>query len=235
MSKDIVNRKQLVKAQAVELFGTNPNISSARVSEIIGVSISTIKAWRKDPNFWEAVDKVSDNYYSQYHHAVVMKVIEQALEGDPKSQDMFLKMRGKLADKNINVRVLAPFEQYLKGKEENEKLEEVFDYKDAEYTEESINKKDLEEIKEDNIKTLKDIKNDFKKIKRNEKQKNWYSWRKRAKKVGVKPLKSKRPTFAERSKWEKKIISAESESLNQYQHSQEQADNNKTLDKDSTQ
>ena len=148
MDKAIVDKKQLIKARAVELFGTNPNISSSKVSEIIGVSVSTINTWRKDPDFWEAVDKVADTYYSQYHHAVVMKVIEQALEGDPKSQDMFLKMRGKLADKNINVRVLAPFEQYLKGKERNEELEEVFEYSDANYKD-----VDQEELKESNVKT----------------------------------------------------------------------------------
>lgn len=230
MDKAIVDKKQLIKARAVELFGTNPNISSSKVSEIIGVSVSTINAWRKDPNFWEAVDKVADTYYSQYHHPVVMKVIEQALEGDPKSQDMFLKMRGKLADKNINVRVLAPFEQYLKGNEKKEELDEVFEFTDAEYKEDSV-----EDIKKENVKTLKDIKSDFKKIKRNEKQKDWYRWRVRAKKVGVEPLKIKRPTFAERSEWEKKVIKAESESLNQSQSLQEQVDNNKTHDKDSNQ
>ena len=159
-----------------------------------------------------------------------MKVIEQALEGDPKSQDMFLKMRGKLADKNINVRVLAPFEQYLKGKERNEELEEVFEYSDANYKD-----VDQEELKESNVKTLKDIKSDFKKIKRNEKQKNWYAWRRRAEKAGVKPLESKRPTFAERSKWEKAIVKAESQSLNPSQRPLGEVDKNKTLDKDSNQ
>ena len=138
-------------------------------------------------------------------------------------------MRGKLADKNINVRVLAPFEQFLKGNDKKGDLEEVFDVTNVEYKE-----VDVEDIKKDNVKTLKDIKSDFKKIKRNEKQKSWYMWRKRAEKVGVKPLDSKRPTFAERSKWEKRIISAESALLNQSQHLQEQADSNKTLDKDST-
>ena len=229
MDRSLVDKKQLIKARAVELFGTNPNISSLKVSGLIGVSVSTIDTWRKDPNFWEAVDKVADNHYSQYHHAVVMKVIEQALEGDPKSQDMFLKMRGKLADKNINVRILAPFEQYLKGIEKNDDKDDIFEYTDAEYKE-----VDIEGIKKNNIKTLKEIKGNFKKIKRNEKQKSWYKWRVRANKVGVEPLKSKRPTFAERSAWEKDIIKAESVLLAQSQHHQEEVGNNKTHDKDSS-
>tara|TARA_Y100001963_G_scaffold30188_2_gene41260 strand:- start:218 stop:910 length:693 start_codon:yes stop_codon:yes gene_type:complete len=230
MKKEIVEQKKIIKAKAIELFGTDPNMTSQRAAEMIGVSVPTIARWRSDPNFWEAVDKISDTYYSQYHHAVVMKVIEQALEGDPKSQDMFLKMRGKLADKNINVRVLAPFEQFLKGNEKKDDLEEVFDVTDVNYKE-----VDKDNIKEDNIKTLNEIKSDFKKIKRNEKQKSWYMWRKRAEKVGIKPLKNKRPTYAERSKWEKRIINAESRLLAQSPHSQEQADNNKTPDKDSSQ
>ena len=145
MKKELVEQKKIIKAKAVELFGTDPGMTSRRAAEMVGVSVPTIDRWRSDPNFWEAVDKVADNYYSQYHHAVVMKVIEQALEGDPKSQDMFLKMRGKLADKNINVRVLAPFEQYLQGKEKDKELEEVFEAEDAQYKE-----IDKDEIKDNN-------------------------------------------------------------------------------------
>ena len=122
------------------------------------------------------------------------------------------------------------FGQYLKGKERKDELEEVFEYSDANYKD-----VDQEELKQNNVKTLKDIKSDFKKIKRNEKQKNWYAWRKRAEKAGVSPLKSKRPTFAERNKWEKAIVKAESESLSPSQHPQGVVDKNKTLDKDSNQ
>ena len=43
----------------------------------------------------------------------------------------------------------------------------------------------------------------------NKKQKEWYKWRKRADKVGVSPLKNRRPTPAQRKEWQNKIIQAE--------------------------
>ena len=53
------------------------------------------------------------------------------------------------------------------------------------------------------------IREDKKKAIRNAKQKEWYKWRKRAKKAGVEPLKSKRPTPGQRKAWEAAIIKAE--------------------------
>ena len=43
-------------------------------------------------------------------------------------------------------------------------------------------------------------------------QKKMYSRRKRAKAVGVEPLKNRRPTPAQRKDWEAKIVKAESQS-----------------------
>ena len=55
------------------------------------------------------------------------------------------------------------------------------------------------------------IKEVEKKAAYNEKQKEWYKWRKRAEKVGVAPLKGRRPTPAQRKTWERAIIKAEGE------------------------
>ena len=43
----------------------------------------------------------------------------------------------------------------------------------------------------------------------NAKQREWYKWRKRAEKVGVSPLKSRRPTPAQRKEWQNLIVQAE--------------------------
>ena len=43
----------------------------------------------------------------------------------------------------------------------------------------------------------------------NEMQREWYKWRKRAKAVGVEPLKSRRPTPGERKEWRKEILELE--------------------------
>ena len=55
----------------------------------------------------------------------------------------------------------------------------------------------------------KSIKDEAKRHEYNKKQKEWYNWRKRAKKVGIEPLKSKRPTPGQRKEWQNKIIVAE--------------------------
>ena len=44
---------------------------------------------------------------------------------------------------------------------------------------------------------------------RNENQKKWYRWRKRAERVGVPILESRRPNIVERDKWKKEIIDKE--------------------------
>ena len=55
----------------------------------------------------------------------------------------------------------------------------------------------------------KAIKKEEKRLDRNNKQKEWYEWRKRAKAVGVEPLKGRRPTPNQRKEWEDSIIAAE--------------------------
>ena len=44
---------------------------------------------------------------------------------------------------------------------------------------------------------------------RNENQKKWYRWRKRAERVSVPMLESRRPNMVERDKWKKEIINKE--------------------------
>ena len=46
-------------------------------------------------------------------------------------------------------------------------------------------------------------------IQYNKRQGRWYRWRSRAKKVGISPLESRRPTLEERTKWRKAIEQAE--------------------------
>ncbi len=55
----------------------------------------------------------------------------------------------------------------------------------------------------------KTVKDEIKRQEYNKKQKEWYQWRKRAKAVGIEPLKSKRPTPGQRKKWQQRIIDAE--------------------------
>ena len=64
-------------------------------------------------------------------------------------------------------------------------------------------------IRNENLLNKKAIAKEDKRLKYNEQQKEWYKWRKRAKAVGVEPLKGRRPTPAQRKDWQDKIIAAE--------------------------
>ena len=55
------------------------------------------------------------------------------------------------------------------------------------------------------------IREDQKRVEYNKQQKEWYGWKKRAKAVGVEPLKATRPTKGQRKAWEDQIVAAEKE------------------------
>ena len=55
------------------------------------------------------------------------------------------------------------------------------------------------------------IKDEAKRQRYNQKQKEWYQWKKRAKAVGVEPLGAKRPTKGQRVAWQEEIVRREKE------------------------
>ena len=67
----------------------------------------------------------------------------------------------------------------------------------------------IERTKKENILNRKAIKEEEKRASYNKKQSEWRKWRIRAEKVGVPPLKSRRPTPAQRQDWENKIMEEE--------------------------
>ena len=69
--------------------------------------------------------------------------------------------------------------------------------------------RNMEDQRLRNIKESKKIKQVESKEEYNAKQREWYKWRKRADKVGVEPLKNRRPTPGQRKEWQSKIIQAE--------------------------
>ena len=66
-------------------------------------------------------------------------------------------------------------------------------------------------VREEKKKIKISIKEEVKRQDYNRKQKIWYQWKKRAKAVGVEPLKAKRPTKGQRKAWEDEIIRRENE------------------------
>ena len=67
----------------------------------------------------------------------------------------------------------------------------------------------VQRTKDENVLNAKAIKEEEKRLEYNKKQREWHKWRTRAKKAGIEPLDSRRPTPAQRAEWQKKIEEAE--------------------------
>ncbi len=118
--------------------------------------------------------------------------------------------------KNINVTIDSPFEKFLKGVENAEVVEDKDIIDVAESIEDDFEdlpkrkvENQIERTKKENISNRKAIKEAEKRASYNKQQSEWRKWRIRAEKVGVPPLKSRRPTPAQRQDWENKIMEEE--------------------------
>ena len=206
------------KLAAIEMFALQPSLTIKEVAEKLNISHHTINTWRKDPNF---IDACYDRYMSEFGlqlPSVLNAMVREAQAGNVQAGRLVLEHSGKLV-KNINVTIDSPFEKFLKSDMEIQADSEVLDVMDSvevDVSELPPRKEDnqVERIKKENVTCKKAIKSEKEKAEYNAKQKEWYKWRKRAKAVGVEPLKSRRPTPAQRKEWKKRIILAEEASSN---------------------
>ena len=211
-------KKNPEKVKAVELLALNPTLTAEKIASKVGVTERTIHLWKQDPNFVEAI---YDRYMLEFGSeipSVLNAMVREAKEGDVQAGRLVLEHSGRLV-KNINVTIDSPFEKFLKGAQV---AEVVSDEDIIEVAAEVVTEDDglPERNTEDQGKrasrekklTIKEIKKEEQRVKYNAKQKEWYKWRKRAEKAGVPPLKSRRPTPAQRKEWQNQVIQAESES-----------------------
>jgi len=213
MEKSLKVKSKPAKILAVELFALQPTITIEQVAKKVGVNKSTIDSWRSDPNFLDACyDRYMIEFGSQLP-SVLNAMVREAQAGNVQAGRLVLEHSGKLV-KNINITVDSPFEKFLKSVPDAEVVA------DAEIVEaaEDISFESLPErktgdqnvrVRNENALNKKAIEKEDKRLKYNEKQKEWYKWRTRAKKVGVEPLKNRRPTPAQRQDWIKLIVEAE--------------------------
>ena len=213
-------KKNPAKTLAAELLALNPHLTIEKVASKVGVTERTVHLWKQDPNFVEAI---YDRYMLEFGSeipSVLNAMVREAKEGNVQAGRLVLEHSGKLV-KNVNVTIDSPFEKFLKGAQV---AEVVSDEDIIEVAAEIVTEDDglPERNTEDQGKrasrekklTIKEIKKEEQRVKYNAKQKEWYRWRKRAEKVGVSPLKSRRPTPAQRKEWQNKIIQAESSTAN---------------------
>ena len=211
MSKSLINKTETLKALAVEYMALQPNISKKEVCEKLDIPTRTLTEWCSDPNFGDALYKRAMVEYGLELPAVLKALTKEAKGGNVQAIRTVLEHTGKLVKNNVNV-IISPWEMFLNDqlgekKEKEVKFEEVVEVEEEKMEVSSSNKKGT--IKKEKIKTFQEIQKEIAKVKRNEKQKEWYMWRKRAKAVNIPSLKNKRPTPIQRKEWEDSIIKAE--------------------------
>ena len=204
--------KIAVKDKAAEIYANEPGVTHELVAKRCGITPAQLLTLRKDPNFWE---KVYDNYmvaYSGVLPRVLASMIREAESGNVQAARLVLEHSGKLV-KNVNVTVDSPFDKWLhKARradiQDAEIVEEVFEELPESPNEElpPRNEEDQNLRMQRESKAVKDV---IKKAEYNAKRRKWYEWTKRAKKVGIEPLKAAKPTKGQRKEWEESIIRAE--------------------------
>ena len=206
MDNTLAKRKPQ-KILAIELFALNPSITAKEVAAKVGVSDICVAKWRQDPVF---IDKVYERYMTEFGSqlpAVINAMVREAKHGNVQAARLVLEHSGKLV-KNVNITIDSPFEKFLKSEDvQDAEVVEVFD--DVEMPVDLPERIEPKTVKEEKVVLKKIIDKEKKKKNRNEMRKEWYQWKKRAKAVGIEPLKAKRPTKGQRKEWEERIIEAE--------------------------
>ena len=196
--------------KAVDIYATTPNVQHNFVADELGISYKTLLKLRKDADFWK---KVWDTYLVTYEADVLdvcRSMVREALAGNTSAGRLVLEHSGKL-QKNINITISSPFEQYLESQER----------KQLEPSKEVIGGRNRPSIENAEL-VPEEIQQEYQHIDRElvkkkavlDRRRQLYSWSRRAEAVGIAPLPPWRPTRGQRLEWEMSIIRAEDEQAN---------------------
>ena len=214
MNNSLETRDNPAKMLAVELIALNPSISVKELSSELKVSETTVRAWRKDNDFIEETYKrFITEIEAKSIPLIVKSMAREAIEGNVQAARFIFEALNKLGKNHVHIHV-SPWEQFIQKEElkGDVVIEDIIDVQTEQFDDElpPRNKESqVTRVKKENVKNRMAIREDKKKAIRNAKQKEWYKWRKRAKKAGVETLKSKRPTPGQSIAWEAAIIKAE--------------------------
>ena len=195
--------------KAIEAFASDPEMTNQQVADATGVHLNTIKRWRTNPEF---VDAIYDTYMVHFGSelpSVLQSMINQAKAGNVQAGRLVLEHSGKLI-KNINVTIDSPFEKFLKSDaspveyEDAEIQDIVDDIPDIQDVVVSEQKPTNETPRERKAREIRDIKKEIGKSKRSVARKKMYKLRKRAEAVGMEPL-GKKPNALEKEAWIEEI------------------------------
>ena len=218
-----IELKKANQMAAIDLMIHNPDLNKKQLAEQINVSHRTIQSWFAD-------DRFVDMYYKKYMVSfnaklpmVLNSMIREAVEGNVQAGRLVLEHSGKLV-KNINVTVDSPFEKFLKAEEID--AEDIIDAESEEVAEiiETLPERNPEndkpkkrKIKEKKaVERIKEGKPPSRQKKREDRASR-YALLQRAKKVGLEPLPSRRPTASEKRKWLEKLAELEAKQSHTHQ------------------
>ena len=218
-----IELKKANQMAAIDLMIHNPDLNKKQIAEQINVSHRTIQAWFAD-------DRFVDMYYKKYMVSfnaklpmVLNSMIREAIEGNVQAGRLVLEHSGKLV-KNINVTVDSPFEKFLKAEQidaedildaESEEVAEIIETLPERNPEnDKPKKRQMKEKKA--VERIKEGKPPSRQKKREDRASR-YALLQRAKKVGLEPLPSRRPTASEKRKWLEKLAELEAKQSHTHQ------------------
>ena len=211
-----IELKKANQMAAIDLLINNPELNKKQIAEQLKVSPRTIHSWFADDRFVEMYYKKYMISFNAKLPMVLNSMIREAVEGNVQAGRLVLEHSGKLV-RNINVTVDSPFEKFLKAEQID--ADEIIDAESEEVTEildtlpernpvnDKPKKRDIKEKKA--VEQIKKGKKPYRQ-KRREDRASRYALLQRAKKVGLDPLPSRRPTNSERRKWLEKLAELES-------------------------
>ena len=211
-----IELKKANQMAAIDLLIHNPELNKKQIAEQLKVSPRNIHSWFADDRFVEMYYKKYMISFNAKLPMVLNSMIREAVEGNVQAGRLVLEHSGKLV-RNINVTVDSPFEKFLKAEQID--ADEIIDAESEEVTEildtlpernpvnDKPKKRDIKEKKE--VEQIKKGKKPYRQ-KRREDRASRYALLQRAKKVGLDPLPSRRPTNSERRKWLEKLAELES-------------------------
>ena len=97
-------------------MATNPGMDLADVSDEVGVSVSTLKNWKKEPGVGEGMYETYISSLGGEIPAVISSMVREAKLGNVQAARLVLEAGGKLV-KRISVKVSSPYDQFLKTKD----------------------------------------------------------------------------------------------------------------------
>ena len=203
---------------AIELMASRPGLKTGEAAEALNCTTETIRAYRRDPAFNDAV-------YSRFMEIsggklidVVDSMIREATQGNVQAATLVLKHYGKLEDK-ITLRIESPFEKFLKIG--NIDYAEVVEETDAVNIGKAVaitshlperdesNDRPLKKTRAENKKVRAIQNGTYKQEKRTKRRKKAYNLRMRAEKVGMDMLPAGRQRKNVREEWVKELESRE--------------------------